>query len=261
MILLIAYLALGITIVEKSLSSLAMPVGLVWLMLLLLCYISLSLKQRAAAIVAGISLAILWGFGNFYVADQLARSLERPYVDFQLDDLEKLDAVILLGGGTSTNLNGESQLGQSGDRVAIAAKVFRAGKTDRLICTGIKTYRPASEVLEIGDEAAEILIAMGIPSDSIATIAGQNTSQEMQAIKKWMAENPASSRIGILTSAWHLNRAMRLADSAGIEATPIPADFMSRNSTVSTDWVIPSADNLYRSSRVVKEYLAALVGR
>ena len=256
-----AYLAFGITIVEKSLSALASPVGTIWLALLFWVYISITLKQRAAAVVAGMCLAILWGFGNFYVANQLTKSLEHPYFGFYLDDLEKLDVVVVLGGGTSTNINGEPQLGSSGDRIAMAAKVFHAGKTDRLICTGVKTYRPATEALEVGEEAAAILIQMSIPSDSIETIGGQNTSQEMQAIKRWMSENPTGSRIGILTSAWHLNRAMRLAKAAGIDATPIPADFMSRNATVSNDWVIPTAGNLSRSSRVVREYLAALIGR
>ena len=260
-VLFIAYLAFGITIVEKSLSSLAMPVGFLWLFLLLWVYVSVSLKQRTAFIVAGICLVILSSFGNSYVANQLAKSLERPYFGFQLDELKKLDAVIVLGGGTYTNLNGEPQLAQSGDRVAMAAKVFIAGRTNRIICTGVKTYRPATEALEIGEEAKAILIGLGIPSDSIETIPGQNTSQEMQAIKEWISKNPTSTRIGILTSAWHLNRAMRLADAAGIDAIPIPADFLSRNATVSTGWVIPSADDLYRSSRVVKEYLAALVGR
>jgi len=106
-----------------------------------------------------------------------------------------------------------------------------------------------------------ILNDFGIPSDSIETIAGANTSQEMQEIKKWMAANPEATRIGILTSAWHLNRAMRLANAAGIEATPIPADFMSTYAPVSADWVIPTSENLFRSSRALREYLAALVRR
>ena len=224
-------------------------------------YIFVSLKQRTAATIAGLCLVILWGFGNFYMANQLAKGLEHPYFGFQLNDLEKLDAIFVLGGGTTTNLNGEPQLVESGDRVAMAAKVFRAGKTERVICTGMRTYRLSVETLEVSEEAEAILIGLGVPSDSIETLAGQNTSQEMQAIKRWMAENPTVTRIGILTSAWHLKRAMRLAGAAGIKATPVPADFISRNSAVSADWIIPSAENHYRSSRAVREYLAALVNR
>ena len=168
---------------KSPLSAIASPVGLIWLTLLLWCYISISFKQRVAAVVAAMCLAILWGFGTFLRGKSISKKFGASvFSDFTLNDLEKLDAVVVLGGGTLTNINGEPQLGQSGDRVAMAAKVFRGGKSERVICTGIKAYRPKNEGLEIGEEAKAILIGLGIPSDSIETIAGKNTSQEMKAI-------------------------------------------------------------------------------
>lgn len=257
----VVYLAFGITIVEKALSALALPVGLIWLALLIWVYISISLRQRSAVVIAGFCLAAIWGFGNSFVANQLAKSLEHPYFGFELAAIGKLDAVIVLGGGTTTNLNGQAQLSSYGDRVAMAAKVFFAGKTDRLICSGMQTYRSSPEDLHVGEETRAVLLSWGIPEQSLETIGGANTSQEMQALKTWMADHPERKRIGILTSAWHLHRAMRLANNAGIEATPIPANFISSFSNVSPDWVIPSSENLNRSTLILHEYLARLVNR
>ncbi len=256
-----AYVVYGITIVEKSLSALVLPVGLMWLALLLWFYLSIRLKQRSAAILSALCLVLISGFGNCLVANQLAKSLEYPYFGFEIDALEKLDAVVVLGGGTTTNLNGQPQLANSGDRIAMAAKVIFAGKTDRLVCTGLQTYRSTPEDLQGGEEAQAILRSFGIAEQSIETIGGENTAQEMQALKKWMANHPDLKRIGILTSAWHLSRAMRLANNAGIQATPIPADFLSRFPSASADWVIPSSENLQGSSLVLREYCARVVGR
>ena len=255
------YLTLGITIVEKSLSAIALPVGLIWLALLMSVYVSIILKQRGVAIVAGMSLCLLWTFGNFFVANGLSKSLEYPYLGFDLDHLKKQDVIVVLGGGTSTNLNLQPQLTAAGDRVALAAAAFHDGKTDQIICTGSQTYRASPDDLQQGEEAMALLTTMGVPRSAIETIRGDNTFQEMQNLKAWRSQHPKVKRIGILTSAWHLKRAMRLASNAGIEATPIPADFHSRFSDVAADWVIPSADNLNRSSLAIKEYLARLVGR
>lgn len=255
------YLTLGITIVEKSLSAVALPVGFIWLALIMSVYFSIILKQRVAAVIAGVCLCLVWVFGNFFVANSLSKSLERPYLEFDLNTLPHQDVVVVLGGGTSTSLNGSPQLTGSGDRVAMAARVFNAGKTDRIICTGSQTYRYSPDDLPYGDEAKMILGTMGVPQSAVETIVGDNTFQEMQNLKIWLTDQPEVQQVGILTSAWHLNRAMRLASKAGITATPIPADFRSSFATFSADWVIPSAANLNQSSLALKEYLAAIVGR
>ena len=256
-----SYAVYGITIVEKSLTALAMPTGLLWLMLLAWVYVSICRRQRSTAIVAGLCLALVWGFGNFMVANTLMKGLERPFLGFDPATLEPLDAIVVLGGGTTTNPNAQAQLARSGERVGMAAKLFLAGKSDRIICTGTQTYISSKDDLDISDESKAILIGLAIPPDAIDTIPGDNTYQEMQSLKQWLAEHPDAQRIGIITSAWHLGRAMRLAKSTGIQATPIPADFLTGFLTVAPDWIIPSSANLDHSTLAIKEYLAALVGR
>lgn len=256
-----AYAAWGTTILEKSLTALAMPVGFIWLILLVWVYCACCLRQRVTVIVAALCLAIVWCFGNFIVANALVKSLERPFFGFDPAALEPLDAIVVLGGGTTTNPNAQAQLARSGERIAVAAKLFVAGKSERIICTGTQRYISSQDDLDTAEESQALLRGLAIPTESIETIPGENTYQEMQNLKIWLAEHPDAQKIGIITSAWHLGRAMRLADATGIEATPIPADFLSRYGSVSPDWIIPSSENLERSALALKEYLAALVGR
>ena len=171
------------------------------------------------------------------------------------------DAVFLLGGGTSSRLDGISQLSGSGDRVALAARLFHAGKIQRIICTGTHATRTTEKDLHPGEEAANILEDLQVPPDRIAQMKGENTSQEIRNIRLWLDKNPNPGRVGILSSAWHLPRVMRLAEANGVIADPIPADFLSRPFAPNPSLLIPSAGNLDVTARIVKEILAGWVSR
>jgi len=110
------------------------------------------------------------------------------------------------------------------------------------------------------EEATLILEELGVEPRAILKLQGINTSEEMQNLKKWSDLNPGK-RIGLLTSAWHLPRAQRLAQAQGIEASPIAAAFFSDPYAPSPGVVVPSEANLTVTAAVMKEYLARLVGR
>ena len=255
----------GKTMVEKLITEMAMPLGMVWLLLIAVTYGTLVSRQRFMSLLAITCLLLITVFGNQYVANALALSLEQPYLDQSPVLPEDVDAIVLLGGGTVTDLRGRSHLSVCGDRVAAAARLYHAagdsGMTPKIICTGIQVYRSDTADLDPKDESKNCLVALGVAEMDIMTLPGANTCEEMQHLKEWIDTQSPEHRLGILTSAWHLPRAMRLAKSRGIGATAIPGDFRSRISTPSVGMVVPSVGNLETSSLVVKEYLAALVKR
>ena len=83
----------------------------------------------------------------------------------------------------------------------------------------------------------------------------------MQNVRKWLDATENPGRIGILTSAWHLPRAMRLAKANGFEAVAIPANYRTEKFSPDPGLLIPSASNLQKSRLVFKEILAGFVGR
>ena len=113
------------------------------------------------------------------------------------------------------------------------------------------------------EESAILLENLNVPREAVREMRGENTSQETSNIRRWIKENPNSGRIGILTSAWHLSRAIRLCKSAGIkrEIVGVPANFRSRPFTPSPNLLVPSAENLKTTSEMVKEILAGVIGR
>ena len=255
----------GKTMVEQLITEMAMPLGLLWLLLIAVTYGTLVSRQRFMALLAMTCLLLVTAFGNQYVANALTHSLERPYLDQAPIQPGDVDTVVLLGGGTVSDLRGRSHLSSSGDRVAAAARLYHAavakGVTPQIICTGIQVYRSDPADLDPRDESKNCLVALGVPAENISTLPGANTYQEMQHLKEWVDGQTSAHRLGILTSAWHLPRAMRLAEARGIEAIPIPSDFRSQFLAPSVGMVVPTAASLLASTAAVKEYLARLVKR
>ncbi|MEM9411279.1 MAG: YdcF family protein [Planctomycetota bacterium] len=252
----------GQALFENSLIALATPVGVIWLFLLFSSYFCLLQRLPYPAALAILAWLVLAVFGNSFVSNQLLYSLEKPHVDFSPDELIQLDVLFLLGGGTSTNLHGQEQVDDSGDRVVTAARLFHAGKVDRIVCTGQQLFRTDDADMHPNEEAARLLKSLAIPESAIFQISGQNTSEEMKLAAEFLKEHDLiNSRYGVLTSAWHLNRANRLATANSLRPVLIPADFKSRHFTSGPGLVIPTADSLASTSKSVKEYLAWLVGR
>ncbi len=251
----------GPTMMEKMLTELAMPLGIVWLLLMVMIYFCLLTRQAWPALAGLICWLVLSVAGNAFFANWLVSTLEKPFVDSNVYELEPLDTIVLLGGGTISRADGQAQLDWSGDRVSTAARLYEAGKVTQFICTGSNSFSASEKDLHPREEAAEILIGLGVPADQVRQLKGKNTFEEMQNLKTWLDENPAQGRVGILTSAWHLPRALRLATTNGMELIPVPCNFLGRPYSPSPNVVVPGSKQLTITSLAFKEYLARLVGR
>jgi len=252
----------GRTMLEKTLTELASPVGLAWLSLIGIGWWLFRSDRRGIATVACLAWLILTLGGNIWVANRLIGQLEAPWE--QVDGItgEAFDVVVVLGGGTSERGAGRAQLAEDGERVITAARMFHAGKTKRIICTGTQLWRASDDALELREEAAQILAGLGIPADKIEQIEGHNTSLEMQNLRSWIDQQPDPTlQVGIITSAYHLSRAMRLAAANGVLAEAVPANFRASKLAASPSWVVPSADNLLNTAKALKEHVAGLIGR
>jgi uncharacterized SAM-binding protein YcdF (DUF218 family) len=251
----------GRTMVEKILTELVCPLGLVWLFLFAIVYFSLLMRLTWPAISTGLCWLLLTVAGNSLVANWLIRNLEAPYVGCNPFELEKLDTIVVLGGGTSYR-DGRSQFGEGGDRVGLAARLYHAGQTNQVICTGSLTFQGSESELQVREQAAELLRSLLVPSEKIVLVEGVNTSQEMVNLKRYLdSVQPKPARIGLITSGYHLSRAMRLAQKNGLALIPIAADLKGDRYRTGMNLIIPSDGGLRATKIAIKEYLAGFVGR
>ncbi len=269
--------AAGRTMAEKTLKELVAPVGLVWILLGMGVWFSFVWRRAGSAVLLLLVWGILTAGGNEFVASRLIQSLEQPWIEAEqvqmaagpdaADDPAKtkpFDLVIVLGGGTTADPLLRPQLGFGGDRVMKAAQLYHAGQAQRICVTGEQTFRSVEGDPDPAEEARDLLKNIGVPEGAIVALRGKNTSGEMQFIRQWLDAQPDSAtwRIGLVTSAWHMSRAMKLAENVGLhQLHAVPADWMSQPWAPGPSLVVPSASNLGNTARAIHEYLGRWIGR
>lgn len=264
----------GKTGFEKTLTALTFPIQATWLLLSGWSLSSLSIVVRSQRSRSRLLIPIvLWGLftacGSPMLGDACHLYLESLEKPFNPTHDPPLDLLVVLGGSTSQGPY-RAEVGDSGDRVLLAAQLFSQGKARRLITTGSELLPGFGKGNSPAQQTTEIWTGLGIPVSKIETLPGINTYAEMQALKKRIADDPALAnemsvappRVGLLTSAWHLPRALRLARAAGLTTLiPVAADHKQRIAPRLVWDYIPSANNFLRLERCQRELMARLVAR
>ena len=107
---------------------------------------------------------------------------------------------------------------------------------------------------------------MGVPETAVERLVGpKTTSEELRALAA-RAPEEGWRRVGLITSAWHLPRAMRLAERsgvarAGIEIVPIPADYRGTGTMVTIVHLLPSQEGFGNLRIFLWEILGMAMGR
>lgn len=186
---------------------------------------------------------------------------------------ESFDAIVVLGGATETITPDFIEVQCDGERIVSAAQMWHAGRCRQVIVTGSSTTNAAmGRVDHPRDEARAMLVSLGVPDDEIQDIEGVNTRSEMQSLATLIRGNETreasisldrDSRIGVITSAFHMPRAMRLAALNDLDLVPLPCAFRQRVRV--RPWMpidfIPEASHLETTQLVLKETLARWAGQ
>lgn len=256
----------GQAVLEKIAQRLLSPVGLIWIGLLLQSGVTFVRRRRGACLWS----ACLWGalttLGSGPLIGAAYTHIEAPFV--QLEPLEGplFDALVVLGGGTSSGANRRTQVNDAGDRIVLAAQLYHAGKARRIVCTGRRIGTLFPNRLDPAEESALLLESLNVPATAIDRSGGANTAEELRELAE---SGRLSGRVGLLTSAWHMRRALRLARAEGLQLEPVPADFDGPSPDDAGGLrlgaliyeAIPTAEALSGAARLAKEHLAEIVGR
>ncbi|MEO1617008.1 MAG: YdcF family protein [Planctomycetota bacterium] len=258
----------GKAFADRAITDFAMPVGLIWLGSFAATLMSLLRGHRATACLC----FAVWVFIGVAFSTPIGKSFLRT-VEIQADQPplnqleEPVDVVVLLGGYADINRLGTIELSIDGQRLFLTAQLWHSGKTKAIVCTGTAhfgEYHPS----RVG---TELLTSVGVPSEAIFQVAGVNTSKEMENLKSFFESPPPElverigakpTRIALVTSAYHMARAMRLAEQQELDLIPIACQFAgTAEPTTNPRDLIPSAIAGDKFARATKEWIAWMVGR
>ena len=251
---------------EKMLTNMIQPLFLATVAALAIGVVLLGRGQRRTGWLLVSGTGLMWVLSSSIFSSFLFKAWESSIETCIPSAAEPFDYVVVLGGGTSATPDGRAQFGKAGDRVGYAARLYLTGKAKKLVTTGDNLQLAGSlfgkfkQEDDPSQQTKQIWMELGVPADSISELPAQNTSSEMASLKKH-PEYWQDKRCAILTSAFHLPRAMKLAERAGVRASPIAADYQSGYGPLTINEFLPEASGLVNLQMVFKEWIAMRISR
>ncbi len=245
------------------------PVGLIFLLLVITLVFYYWKKSSLIPYPIALALIILLLSSNGWVSNVIIQNLEWQYLP--QGELPKAEAIVLLGGATRSGVKPRPMVdvNDRGDRILYTAKLYHEGKAPIIIASGgrIKWLgggQPESE------DMTRLLELMGVPRlDIIQEPNSLNTYQNAINVKEILLEKNIN-QILLVTSAFHMPRAVSIFKKLGINPIPAPTDFlvsekelMAINSSLESIILnfLPDAHRISKTTLAIKEYIGTIVYR
>lgn len=235
-----------------------LPPG-VLIMLLLIC--SLWMRRKNIKI-SGALLGIAFIFyldAIPFVGESLINNIESRYTP---PSAPSGDVIIMLGGGATLDTPNVGEkghlMGTAANRLLTCAQLYYKLKIP-VVISGGQVFESTGTEAEI---AKGILKDIGIPEDKIiAENRSLNTTQNAKYTREIMDEYGFQKPI-LVTSAFHMDRAVRQFQKVGMNVIPYPTDYQT-NIHRRIDFIdfIPSAEALLKVNTALKEYIGVIAAK
>jgi uncharacterized SAM-binding protein YcdF (DUF218 family) len=208
-------------------------------------------RKQAVRIVLTATFLFLYIISISPASNALCYILEKDYFLKNNDNVDKLDIVVVLGGGVSDNkyLQVTIPSNQTASRLLYAIQVFKKSGARYLVCSGEGTGR-----LSEAEVMKRASIRLGIPDESIKIDSmSKNTWEHARELNDMFQDK--NIRIGLVTSAYHMKRSEREFNKYFSNIIPMPSGYLYSSSELSVISFIPKSGNLNRFSTALHEII------
>lgn len=238
-------------------ASLLMPPGIFILIFFIFAYILWRREEkRLAAVLVAVNM-VFYLLSTGWISGILIGSLESKYP--RPENLAG-DCIVMLGGGALAGtpaLTGDGTLACAAEsRLALTAKLYHQRPVP-IILSGGQVYADSGNEADI---AKRELMLLGIsPKDIIAEDKSINTRQNAIYTSEIMREKSFKQPI-LVTSAFHMERAVLNFQKEGIEPVPFATDFrVGQPQSFHWNKLAPSPEALEDSTLFFREKLRSFV--
>lgn len=233
-----------------------LPIGVFCLLLALFFMIFRLQKMAIFSLLITLCLFIVFGYG--VPARQYVKTLERKFPSFDIEKIteeqqREIRFVVVLGSAnvTDTALPESNQLSTSSlYRLVEGIRIQRQLPRTFLIFSGGAVQDPRANAVVAGRVAE----SLGVDREQMVIEEhARDTSEEAKLLQPMLKDMPFI----LVTSAAHMERAMRLFQQAGTQPIAAPTDFLikSNGQLVSSSFV-PTCGNLGLSQRMLYAWAA-----
>jgi uncharacterized SAM-binding protein YcdF (DUF218 family) len=196
------------------------------------------------------------------VGDWLLRPLEERFPP--LSDLPpKVDGIIMLGGAVNTVIT-ESRhqptVNDHAERFMAFADLARRYPSAKLVFSGGGPELEKGDFRE-ADAARLVLQWMGMDTSRVIFERESRNTFENVVDSKALAHPTAGETWLLVTSAYHMPRAVGLFRAQGWIVIPDPVDYQTAAGTAASDFDVDFQDNLDKASLGLKEWIGLIANR
>lgn len=217
-------------------------------------------KARLALGMLWVGLAVLGLLGFKAIPDALLRPLENRYPVPTAQDVDRHVGIIVLGGATGHpgiyQAHGQVPLSEAAERMTVPVGLMRQHTKLELVFSGGE-----GRLLTTGMTEAELAKAFykqqDVDMSRVQLEGGSRTTRENAYQVAALLGERCKQPWLLVTSAWHMPRAMAEFETVGCKVTPYPVDFMTGASTPWTEYSL--AYSLVRWQIALHEWLGLMV--
>ena len=238
------------------------PLGIV--LILLFVVFALYRGRWWGRVILAAAILLLWGLSTQIISQILMRRLESQVPASPIENTPQEPAIIVLGGvmRPPSPAHKRGDFKDSVDRLLHGFRLYRAGKAP-LILISSGSIPIFGNSLETESEAARsVLEEWGVPDSAILVETKSQNTAENGIFSRDMLAARGIHRALLVTSAYHMPRAVAAFRKAGLDVVPSPTDY-------STGWpnpdlpfrFLPDAEALHYSTEALREYIGLFVYR
>jgi uncharacterized SAM-binding protein YcdF (DUF218 family) len=250
---------------SKLLSFATQP--LAWVAVLFAVALLCVARKRTLGLGLGwASLALLLLLGWQPLPDALLRRLEAQHplpawaATTTAADWQRYAGVVVLGGALEPAWvhagNGQVALNDAAERMTVPVALMRQNPHLRLLFTGGEGALHTSGEPE-AVQARRFFESLGVSAQRMQFEAGSRTTYENAVLAATLPGVDKSRPWLLVTSAWHMPRALATFRAAGWNVTPYPADYRTGIRTPWTEYSL--ASSLWRWQIALHEWVGLLV--
>jgi uncharacterized SAM-binding protein YcdF (DUF218 family) len=241
---------------KKLVTPFILPPGIFILALLFSGGLLIFFKRRKIGIFNLLLGLLLWIFCSAPFSNYLLGCLES---EFDISPNVTGDSIILLGGGIIDKVPDFSGYGTPTDRMLariVAAVRIQKKLNIPIIVSGGKVYKNTSSEAEI---AKRFLVDLGVEEGRIVIEENARDTYENAKYSKEICMRNNYKKPILITSAFHMKRAVLSFNTVGLDVIPYPAGFKSKNRE-DFRWhsTLPRSVSLAATSDALREYFGIL---
>jgi uncharacterized SAM-binding protein YcdF (DUF218 family) len=203
------------------------------------------------------SAVLLLIFSNPFLINEFAHHWDIKPVPLKKDGT--YSCAIVLGGFTSVDEKGNGYFNGAADRFLQGLKLLQTGKVSHILITGGNGMLVHDNFTE-GDWAKVQLELLKVPDSCILVEnKSRNTVENAAFSKQVLAQNHLQPPYLLVTSAYHMRRALGIFKTNKMDVIPFPCNRFAGDTKIYVDQFIPDGGVFGGWNVYIKEFFGVLV--